>query len=430
LIHENLIGWVCAWLLLAAGCAKKDGSKSLDPVPGNGVLQVSRGLLVANSLGAVDGSSHAGALEALQCNHKRGFRWFEVDVAVTSDGKLVCFNRQDKKGTGLPKPIHELTVAVVDEANRLGDVVLVLDTRRWSKKTSQAVGRAIRESEDGPHAARFVLQAYSKKDLGVVDKLAKQIDASVLLNLHQMGADDAQVVTMAAQHRVLAVLAGVQRFTPWLAERLHERDIPILVNTVNEHKDVLELTRAGADGFFTDHYLPYGVVAKDPTALYECGAAAPSSAQLLPWLERDAMQAGQYSLAPCARRLEDRVELEGCGKRPAVYGVNFAVPPKQAVRLELDAEAPANGARFWLEMAHENRKQPARAREALTLAANERRLFTFDVPLPNGSPGIETRLGLESEKERLVIYKLRISQQELSTPGGTTVPTVIDDTER
>src|SRR5262245_5120338 len=106
-------------------------------------LQVTRGLLVAHALGGIDGARNTNSLEALRCNYKRGFRWFEVDVAATSDGEPVCFRKGDEKRAGLTQPISNLPIGEVEgkkyngrypitrlstlltETDQLGDVVLV-----------------------------------------------------------------------------------------------------------------------------------------------------------------------------------------------------------------------------------------------------------------------------------------------------------------
>lgn len=43
----------------------------------------------------VDGKAYTNSLEALQSNLAAGHRIFEVDLAITSDGKVVCLHDWD-----------------------------------------------------------------------------------------------------------------------------------------------------------------------------------------------------------------------------------------------------------------------------------------------------------------------------------------------
>lgn len=442
MLKNLVVGSTCVCLVALAGC--KDESKSSAaaatalgrPRGGDSTVQrLQRGLLVARGLGAIDGTVRTNSLEALQCNYRRGYRWFEVDLALTSDGEIVCFHRGDEKVARLPAHVSDLPVAEVEgkkyakrfgiprfsrlltETNRLGDVVLIVDPDSWSKRMLEAFANTVRAAAGGSKATGLVLQAYSERDLDVIAKLREDIGAGAVLNLSDTGADDAKIADLARAHHLLAVVAEQRRFTPWLAQRLHEADASVLVSTVNEHREIINLTRVGADGFYTDRYVPYDAIATQAGALVRCGATTPPSDELRPWEERNVLRRGDYRLRGCAKLGSDRVELANCGDGPAIDGPDLAVPPQQAVHVELEAEAGTEGARFWFDMKHKNREEPARPREEFSLAAKERKSFTFDVSLPEGSPGIETRLGLASKGETLTVHRLRVTQGDRAPVG-------------
>jgi glycerophosphoryl diester phosphodiesterase len=424
-------------LLVASGCSKVSEPKpspASNQTSDSSPLPVPRGLLVAHAMGAVDGVPETNAIEALRCNHRRGFRWFEVDLSLTADDQVVCFHRQREKQFGLSREIGELRLqdlegakykgfgiptlsAVLKESEKLGDVVLVIDAKSWSKRMIEAFSDvATSVSVGGP---RFVLHAYGEKDLPAVTRLAKELGAGVILALYESDADDATVEKLAKDNGVLAVLADERRFNPWLAKRLHAANIGVLVHTVNEHQKVAQMTLAGADGFYTDSYVPYATMAKDPGVLLDCGRAAPSTEQLSSWIERDASRKRDYRLKSCVKRKDDRLELADCGEGPAVTGPFLAVPPNGAVHVELDVEAPATGSTFWLEIMSKKSDVPLREREKIKLKPSERQSFTYDVPLANGSAGVETRLGFDSDKEQLTVHRLRVTQK---APDGSPAP--------
>jgi hypothetical protein len=176
-----------------------------------------------------------------------------------------------------------------------------------------------------------------------------------------------------------------------------------LVHTVNDHEEIVKLTRAGADGFYTDSYVPYERMAAERQTLLDCGAAQPSSAQLSSWLRRDIDNADDFRLGSCAQQRSGWVELGGCDAASAISGTALAVPPDSQVHVELEVEAPAADVDFWFQLvAKDGAKRP---REMLHLAAGERRTFSWDVALAAGSPGLETRLGLRSSEARLNVVR-------------------------
>jgi glycerophosphoryl diester phosphodiesterase len=383
-------------------------------------LSVKRGLLLASGLGDIDGIPHSNSLEALRCNHRRGFRWFEVDLTATSEGELVCFHRGDEKLAHLPGRIWNLSLADLEgkkyedrflivrfsallaETDKLGDVVLVLDTTGWSKRMQQAISRSLGY---GPkHSTRVVFQLYNEKDLEEMVPLSKELGAGLLLNLND--TDDAKVEELVKKNSFLAVVARTTRFTPWLAERLHAAQVPVLVQTVNEHRDIVNLSRAGADGFFTDTYLPYESIATDPTAVMDCDATKPSPAQLHIWSERNTGRQSDYVLPACGKRKAGQIELGDCDERAALRSNLLAVPSAQTLHVELDAEASDAPANFWLELTQRKAPKAVKPREMLSLKAKERRTLKYDVELPQGSQGVEARLGLVSKKDALIVHRL------------------------
>lgn len=439
-MYKSLVGSLA--LLAALGCANKD---SATPVTTEALapLQVKRGLLVAHGMGGIDGVRTSNSIEALHCNYKRGFRWFELDLATTSDGELMCFHKGDERLAGLPQNISDLSVAdvegkkyagrypitrlskLLEETNRLGDVVLLLDTEGWSDRMEQALSRTLGY---GPkRSTRVVLQAYREKDLKSLTALAKELDAGILLNLQQTAVDDAKVEELVKKTSPIAVVASTERFTPWLAERLNAVNTPVLVHTINEHKDIVSLTRAGASGFYTDRYVPFGTLASDPTAAFNCGETKVSAQALAPWTRRDLRNRDEVKLPSCAERKGRRVLLKDCDEKARVRSDGLSVPAGKTVHVELDAQASDLPATFWIEIVEKIRREDEpkslRKREVITLAAKERRTVKLDVELPQGSRNVEARLGLATKKDQLNLHKLQVFQGDPSVEAAETPPT-------
>lgn len=399
-------------------------------------LRVEPGLLIAHALGSVAGIAYTNSLEAFECNYARGHRWFEVDLALTADDELFCFHSGHEDKLGLQTPVSTSTAKnlegrkyagryplvrfseLLERTDRLGDVVLVTDTKGWPDRMQNAVRRTV-EASGKKHPTRLVLQAYGRHDIAAVKHLSREFSGDIIFTLYMADTLDEDVVRLATTYGALAVVADSRRFSPWLAKRLHEEHLPVLVHTINEHRDVIKLTHAGADGFYTDNYKPYGTPGGP---LPDCALAPQMTSDKTPWLERDIHRSNNYKLSACAKRRSDRVEVSKCEPGVAIRGFPLSVPPHRSVRVTLDVQAGDRPARFWFEMLGKFSKAPSKQRKELQLAAKERRLFEFDVPLDGGSAGFETRLGVDSPAEHLIVYGLTASHKAStqSTLAGAT----------
>lgn len=409
--------------LAALGCSEEQAPRpSTVVVP----LQVKRGLLVARGMGDIDGLRKTNSIEALRCNYKRGFRWFDVDLATTADGELMCFNAGSEKQAGLPRRISELPVAEVegkkyaqrypitrltrllDETDRLGDVVLVLDTEGWTERVERALSRTL---VYGPHrSTRIVLQFHREKNLKKVLSLSRDLNAGVVLILDRNSVDDAEAEQLVKKASPIAVVTTRERFSPWLAQRMHALHTPVLVQVVNDHEQIVSLARAGADGFYTDSYLPFGALAAEPSLALDCGATQPSARELAPWTQRDLRHEADVSLSACAERKGKHVVLSGCGAGASLHTTPLPAPPGKAIHVELDAEAGAAAVQLGIELLERaGVAREIRPRETISLSPNERRTVKRQVALPQGSPGLEVTIALAGAEQHLTVRRLRVA---------------------
>jgi hypothetical protein len=176
------------------------------------------------------------------------------------------------------------------------------------------------------------------------------------------------------------------------------------------------MTRAGADGFYTDRYVPFDTLAADPAVTFNCGETKASVQALVPWMRRDLAHKEDVHLPGCADRKGRSVELAGCDERAMLRSHGLAVPPGTSLQVEIEVEAGASPANFWVELVEklQERKPPRslRPREQISLKAKERRTLNMDLALPQGSR-VEARLGLATKKDQLNVHKLRVFHGEV-----------------
>ena len=107
-------------------------------------------------------------------------------------------------------------------------------------------------------------------------------------------------------------------------------------------------------------------------------------------------------------------ELAECEPKASLRSDGLEVPAGQTVHVTIDAEAGNAPAQLWLDIVQKIRRdkepKPLRQREIITLKAKERRTFRYDVDLPQGSRGVEARLGLATQKDRATLHDLKVYQ--------------------
>ncbi len=236
-----------------------------------------RGLLVAHALGAIDGHGYTNSPTALDYNYKLGRRWFEVDLALTSDRKLVCFHTGKEADIALDgREISSITEAdflsrqvndrfalmtfrqLVERAEALGDITIVTDTKTWNRDLAMVFEKELAAAPESVRR-RVVPQLYHVWEIGALRGIEKRLGPfrSIILTLYQTKLSDENVVSFVKKEHIPIVTMNTKRFSPKLASDLHGVGALVLVHTLNDHKEIARFAENGADGFYVDFYRPY-----------------------------------------------------------------------------------------------------------------------------------------------------------------------------
>lgn len=233
------------------------------------------GLLIAHALGGLD-VPYSNSREALERNYAAGRRWFEVDLALTADGRLVCFHEGLEKVVDLQRPITETPAAVmlshrfdgrytlIDFAwllarmETLEDLVVVTDTKRWTAPVCAAFERDLAPVPRSVRR-RVVPQIYRPEDLAPVREIEARLTRFryVIFTLYFISISDDDVVLFTARAHIPIVTMNTERFNAAVAARLHALGARVYVHTLNDHAEIVRFAGAGADGFYTDTYRPF-----------------------------------------------------------------------------------------------------------------------------------------------------------------------------
>lgn len=339
--------------------AVKDSSDEKDSAG----LTFPQGGLVAHAMGAVDNRAYTNSEAAFHRNYAAGRRWFEVDFSLTRDGKLFAFHEGHEKHIGAEEPIQRVDSDHLRDAKYLGvypllrveqvlelfaarkDAYLVTDTKRWTPELAEAFASHVAARLDV--ATRIVPQLYRTEDFEVVTGAAQDAGfdyPAFIFTLYQNRLTDDEVVAFVEGRRIPVVVVHTSRFSPWTAESFHAAGAKVLVHTVNRHEDVQEFGLAGADGFYTDYYLPY-------TAAVTSARSAPIGAEALAsprWSKFALSHQGDFRLSKCVRKQGPAWFASGCGAASVLDGPRRPAPKGASVksRAVISAKVPGLQARL------------------------------------------------------------------------------------
>lgn len=225
---------------------------------------------VAHALGAWQDRTYTNSLEAFEKAYDDGFRVFEVDLELTTDGVLAATHgwpgaalsldefRQSMAQRGLTSlTLPELLALVAERA----DTYLILDTKGDPLRLWGEVGRVL--DDYGPSVRdRLIPQLYSLR--------AREVRATatfprVLLTLYRTYASDRAILGYLDRTGISVVTLPPKRWNPRLAQELRRRGVRVYVHTINDRDTANAWFERGIHGVYTDSL--------EPPATPECDVA-------------------------------------------------------------------------------------------------------------------------------------------------------------
>ena len=249
--------------------------------------------LAAHALGQVDDHTGTNSLEAFQASYARGYRLFECDLAMASDGRVVL--RHDWSD-GMQEGVDPQHIPTAEEFSSIPlygqytpltfldllglmetypDIYVILDGKDTQP---QAVARQYAAMVEEARAlgmlhlfARFIVQLYSPEMQDTVESVY-HFD-HYLLTLYQTPFyGEAEVLAeyvLACQERgIEGIVMWHFLYTPDLFPILEGSGIQVWLHTVNDPDQASRYLAEGAQGVFSDRIDPAEVKpAKEEAAL-------------------------------------------------------------------------------------------------------------------------------------------------------------------
>lgn len=241
--------------------------------------------LVAHAMGSVDQLFFTNSREAFEQNYARGYRVFEVDLQLTTDGFLL--SRHDwgnylydrfkqvipREQMDRPAPLEPLLSfpiygryhamsfeQIVELLQNHPDLWIVTDTKGTSEEEVRQQFEAMMRAASGKEGVleRVIPQLYSRDMLRWVESI--HAFPSYIYTLYQSQDSERQVLDFVlAEPKVDAITMAQDRAlksAPFIA-KLASMRVPVYAHTVNDETIIRDLAAIGVHGIYSDS-MTYG----------------------------------------------------------------------------------------------------------------------------------------------------------------------------
>lgn len=222
--------------------------------------------LIAHAGGAVYGYRLTNSLEALQSSYEMGFRIFELDFELTSDGKYVLLHDWDAMAQRMLFDKKVLTLEEFENADTFASLTLLsLDELiEWLSAHPDCFVITDAKCGNDPflselygiadeNSDRFIPQAYSFEEY----EKAKEIGfKNVILTLYQMNDTEVSLADFAKREKPWAVTIPKDVLTKTLVSSLANIGTYTYAHTVNDLSFYEEWREFGLYGIYTDYFCP------------------------------------------------------------------------------------------------------------------------------------------------------------------------------
>jgi len=230
-------------------------------------------VFIAHAGGAVQQQTYTNSLEALNENYAKGFRFFEIDLSWTADGKLVAIHDWDGALNGkfqLPGNIGIPTEArflqlkmkrgltqlnlkdLLNWARVKGDAFIVTDVKDANPRALRKIASDFNRFTD-----LIIPQVYSFREYDEVRRLGYR---DIILTLYRMKIDPYEVIRFAQTRSPYAITMHWKVAQSGLAYYLWRNRIVVYVHTVNDMELFTALRKVGVFGIYTDYIEPFDLL--------------------------------------------------------------------------------------------------------------------------------------------------------------------------
>lgn len=232
--------------------------------------------IIGHAMGTVQGRTETNSKDAFLESYEAGQRVFEVDLQITSDGKLVARHDWDQNSyyvleqiytgkmdwqTFMATPIcfyyTPLDIdGIISLMNEYPDIYFVTDSKDMDKETVQTqlklISLAIDKSGNETLWDRLIVQIYHEEMYNWV--ISQAPVKNWIFTLYQIKNPDFHKLGTFCQERSISVVTMPRERVDASGKLiLNSYGCKVYLHTVNRLRAMLELYGWGADGYYSDY---------------------------------------------------------------------------------------------------------------------------------------------------------------------------------
>lgn len=235
---------------------------------------------IAHAMGGIDKRVYTNSLEAFEKNYDLGYRVFEIDIALSTNGEPILLHAWNPKGLkklGLPKAWEKnrpttsqfintkvngmyTTLSFKDVCKlmkKYKDIYFVLDIKSQGHQCKEIYNKCVETAKklDSKIVNRIIPQIYEE------DMLKDIMDVydfkSMIYSLYKQEELSAQeVIDFSYENGIRVVVVDKSKLDTSFIKELKQRGIYVYVNTYNDTEKVKKLENMGVKGIYSDFINP------------------------------------------------------------------------------------------------------------------------------------------------------------------------------
>jgi glycerophosphoryl diester phosphodiesterase len=235
--------------------------------------------LIAHALGGIDGDTYTNSLEAFENGLGRGYKIFEADFSVTSDGKVVCSHDFENFDGVTPDYDTFMETKIYDKYTPLDmkslvallyenkDIYLMTDFK-WDNsfgsdnhEVTLIMDELVSDIEsynDKSLYDRVIIQIYSEDNYADIEAYGCFSNYVYTLYNYAYPIYD-EIAAFCLENRISVVTMEKSRATKEHVEILDRWNIKVYSHTVNDEDEMRGLMSNGVTGIYTDWLEPDGM---------------------------------------------------------------------------------------------------------------------------------------------------------------------------
>ncbi|WP_226036339.1 glycerophosphodiester phosphodiesterase family protein [Aquibacillus saliphilus] len=230
---------------------------------------------IAHAAGDIDGVVYTNSLEAFRKSYEEGYRLFEIDISITSDGELVARHGweenygQDNFVTNKPLsyekfmslPYYDKYTAmdfkmIIKLLEEFKDIYLILDGKVTSVEDTKViykeVGEATRDMAKSDFN-RLIPQLFYEDNLSVIRQYGFH---DLIYVIGREEYTNSSIIQFCEDNDIRVVSLSRKRANERFIQKLAVKDINVYIYTLNDVDEMKSYKEIGVHGYFTDLVKP------------------------------------------------------------------------------------------------------------------------------------------------------------------------------